>query len=380
MRNHASYAKRGYSEVGLFVYRGTTPLKKGRGMCYDLDYLTTETGETANDAFGARGLVEIQQPSNANNMAFAGVLTQDYPATPSGKIQLVELYLPGSTCLIDSLAAMTINSTVVTAIADAEGGIAGRFGPAGFMGRGSALALQTRAVADKGDLAEVALAGTATAVYSSSTGLTTITLTGIGTACGNGDATVDPADYECIVLGGADDATGGDAATGELAAKGVYNVSTAPTANTITVVGDTGDCDLTLVVKKKNALVMAYLFDGEESGLIEYLTPQDGVAVQSMVGGVSMICGGYTMAADSTATLADGTRENLMKGIFGLGTLTTKDWIITVTSGMKADMTALASLAFDAAAEVAVLKWNGSIGGGGAGLWVEQMSAGATKA
>jgi hypothetical protein len=100
-----------------------------------------------------------------------------------------------------------------------------------------------------------------------------------------------------------------------------------------------------------------------------------------MIGGTTILCGGYTMAADSTSTLADGIIEGQKKAIAGLGTLTTKDWVLTVTSGLQKDgSTALASFAIDAAEEEAVLQWHGNVGDSPDGQWTELQSAGATAA
>ena len=84
-RNLTQYQNQAYYKKAIFVYLGTTALKKGTGMCFDLDYVTTETGQTATDKFGARGQKVVEVPSSSNNGAFAGVLTQSYPARSSGR-------------------------------------------------------------------------------------------------------------------------------------------------------------------------------------------------------------------------------------------------------------------------------------------------------
>jgi len=364
---------------GMVWFSGSDAIAKGQGLCFNLDALTTTTKQTATDKWGARAQKYVQLPDSTNNLAFAGVSTQNYPARAQG--QLVEIWLPGGCAMVSQIAASTINSTLLTAIASDNAQLAGLFGNAGFEGRGTALALQTVALADGGDIAEVALAGSATAAYSSATKLTTISLTGIGTAAGYGDDDITATDFEVAVLGGADDTYGGDATLGELATIGIYPVKTAPTADTITVTGDTGDCDLTLVMRKVGKTVLVYLFDGEESGLTEYLSPQDATStVNAMVGGVSFICGGYTMAADSTDVLADGTRNGMQKGFVGLGTLTTKTYKNSPTSAIQNDgATGYASVIIDAADEFSILQWR-SAGGMTTGWWVELASAGATVA
>jgi hypothetical protein len=75
------------------------------------------------------------------------------------------------------------------------------------------------------------------------------------------------------------------------------------------------------------------------------------------------------MAADSTATLADGTVEGQKKAVAGLGTVGTQDWLLTVTSGLKTVCTALATIEIDAVNDQSVLEWHGNLGGGTSGLW-----------
>jgi hypothetical protein len=347
------------------------------GLCYDLDKVTTNTGETATDDWGARALRHVQVPDNTNNLAFAGVASQTYSAKASG--QIIDIFVPGATAEIAvGGVSPAINSTVLTCSVNSAD--AGRFTLAGLPGRGTARALQTMTPAAGGDLAHANWAGTATTSWAASS--LTITSTGIGTACGFGDSTIDPTEFVVVVVGGADDATGGDATTGELATTGEYAVVTAPTADTVTIATDIGDVDATLyVIKNTYPSIRAYLYDGTESGCQEVITPQDATAVQSMVGGTTILCGGYTMAADSTATLADGLLQGQRKAFAALGALTTQDWLLTVTSGLQIDgSTAIATLEFDAANDVAVLEWNGGLGNSNAGVWQEISIVGPTIA
>lgn len=356
-------------------FPGSTEIKKGMGLCYDLDVAGTGTGELATDGWGRRGN-SVAVPDNTNNLAFAGVSSQRYPAKSGG--QVIDIHPPGSICEIAVGLPTAITSGILTCSALSVD--AGRFTVDGFPGRGSMVPLQTKAQASGADMTFSSLDGTATSSWSSPS--LTITKTGIGTACGFGDADIDPTNFLVVILGGADDAAGGDATTGELATLGTYAVVTAPTADTITIATDIGDCDVTLyVIKNTYPTCLGYLMNGEESGLQEILTPQDAVAVQSMVGGVTLLCGGYTMAADSTATLADGLRNGQKKGFAGLGTLTTKNWIITVTSGLQHDgSTGLASVSLNAAAEEAVVEWHGNFGTNTAGVWQLLSYVGATLA
>lgn len=345
-------------------FSGSTALVKGQGLCYDRDYTTTATGQTATDAYGGRDNI-VAVPASGNNMDFAGVTVRAYAAKTGG--QVVEIFEPGSICEILVGQDTTNGTTLLTCSADSVD--AGRFTLQGLPGKGTAKALQTVA---SGNLFE-SFTGAATAAYSG--GVTTITATGIGTACGYGGTFVTGA--RLVVLGGADDTTGGDASSGEMATVGTYTILTAPTADTVTIATDIGDVDITCyVLPADDVYCLAYLYEDGESGLTEFVSPQDATAVTMMVGGTSFVCGGYTMAADSTDTLADGTINGMQKRIVGLGALLTQDYLVTVTSGLQGDVSsALASLEFDAAGDQATLEWNGS-GGATTGSWVIKQQAG----
>ena len=335
-------------------FTGSTALKKGRGVCYDLDYYTANSGEAVTDNWGRRGNV-VAVPSTSNNLAFAGVTTQAYTAVSGG--QAIEIYTPGSICEVAVGLATTINSTRLTC--SVNSGDAGRFTLQGLSGRGTALALQTKAAASGGDITFSSLDGSATFATA------TLTKTGIGTACGYGDDDIDPTEFVLVVLGGA---TAGDSTTA-ITTQGEYPILTAPTADTITIGTNIGTTAVTCyVIKNTYPTVQCLLEDGEESGLQEVLTPKSSSAIQSMVGGTTFLCGGLTMAGASTATLADGLTEGQKKAVAGLGTLTTSGWLLTVTSGLKTVGTALASITIAAAGQYGVFVWHGKLGGGTAGL------------
>jgi len=360
--------KQAYARKALFVYRGTTALKKGYGMCFDLDYLTTETGEKATDPFGARGLKTVEKPSLTNNSAFAGVLTQDYPARASG-YQLVELALPGGCAMVAQKVASTINTGLITCAVGT--GIAGVFGYGGFKGRGSAIPLETVTPAAAGDIADQELTGVGTSVYDSGTGLTTITgAAGTpGTDLGYVDEAVDASGYEAIVWGGA---TAADSTT-ERCPSGIYPVYQATGATTYTVVGDTGDGALTISLVKKDLLKLAYLCDGEESGLCDYFLPETAATDSPMTSGTSIVLGGLTMAADDDAVVADGTVDGQRKGFYMLGGLTTKEMLWDITSGYTLSGAAIAggllsTIEMCTAGEWATMVWH-QFGPASTGCW-----------
>ena len=344
-------------------FTGSTAIRKGMGLCYDLDVAGTGTGEAATDPWGRRGRL-VAVPSTSNNLAFAGYASQAYTAKTGG--QTITIFEPGSICEVEVGLASTIfsQSAGTRHTVSVNSGDAGRSTLDGLAGRGSAIALETQAAAAGGNIAFTSLDGTATAAWVSPS--LTITKTAIGTACGYGDDDIDPTEFRVIVLGGATDAD----STTDVAVQGDYAVVTAPTADTITIATDIGDVDVTLyVIKNTYPCILCKTEDGPESGLIEVLTPKSATAIQSMIGGVTFLAGGFTMATDSTATLADGIVEGQMKAYACLGALGTQDYLITVTSGLKAAGTALASIELDAAGEHATLVWHGNYGPGTAGLW-----------
>jgi len=339
-------------------FPGTTAIRKGMGLCYDLDVYGTDTGQAVTDGWGRRGN-SVAVPDTSNNLAFAGVATQRYEAKSNG--QMIDIWEPGGFAEVAVGLATVINETLLTCSVNSAD--AGRFTLQGLPGRGTAIAMQTLARASGGAITFSSLDGTATSSWSSPS--LTITKSGIGTACGYGDDDIDPTEFVAVVLGGATDADG----TTDIATKGAYPVVTAPTADTITIATDIGDVDVTLyVIKNTYPTVLAYLMDGDESGLQEVLTPKHDTAIQSMVGGTTFLCGGYTMATASSSVLADGLRNGQLKAFCCMGTLSS-DWDLELTSCVDAGGTGKTGILFDAAGEYAVLEWNGSFGGQVAGLW-----------
>lgn len=360
MRNVVNYRKQAYQKKGLFVYNGTSALKKGHGMCFDMDYLTTETGETATDPFGARGLKVVERPKSSNNYAFAGVLTQNYPARTSG-LQLVELAMPGGCAMISQRATSVINQGLLTCVVgeDDSGNvtnISGLFGYGGFPGRGSAIPLQTLAVADEGDMPMQEITGVCTSVYDSATGLTTFTCaTGTpGTYMGYVATDLDASDYEATVWGGA---TAADSTT-ERCPSGVYPIVQATGATTFTVTGDCGDGACTVTITKKNILKLAYLMDGPESGLSAYFLPETGAVITPVIDcGMIIVLGGLTMAADCEPVINDGTIHGQRLGFYQLATLVTKEMLLNFTSAMDQEEGTLSTLEFNTAGEWCTLEW-----------------------
>jgi hypothetical protein len=250
--------------VKKVFFTGSTAVSKGMGYCYERDYYSAATNETATDPCQKRD-VRVELPSNANNLAFAGVAMHSYAAKTGG--QWIEIAEPGSVCkILTTVATVLASNTRVTC--EAGGSNAGKFGTVGLPGRGTAITMQT-------------------------------------------------------------DADGG--------------------------------------------LVLAFLQDGDESGLIENITPAAaGGAITPMVGGVTRFPTAVTLASDATCTLANGTYTGQRKVFECEATMTTNDIVITVTSGLQDDRsTALATLSLDANGEDGVFEWLG-------GKWIlENKTTGA---
>jgi len=349
---------------------GTTALLKGQGLCFDLDYLTTATGETAADAFGLRGNA-VALPDNTNNGAFAGVTLADHAAHADGSaIGWIEIAEPGSRVEILALANTTINSTRLTCLAGS--GAPGRFWTAGLPGRGTALALQTKTAVLK------TLSTGAGALDATGKIITTSGITASGLAIGD----------KVWVFGIEDDGTNSGT-------PGIYTVS-AVADTTITVseaISDGGTMQCSYVAFEGDPYVFAELCEGEESGLIEVVAPpspgdDSTPAFTVMSGGKTFIAGGYTIATgDQVAVWPAGQYIGQKKAFEGLGTLGTKDAkLVPAASGWQATVVdvildngaadgkpmALVSVNIDAASEVIVGEW--------VGVWRELYHTGAVIA
>lgn len=353
----AGYSKDAHENTGEFVYRGTAALKKGHGMCFDMDYLTTDTGETATDNFGARGFRTVEVPSPSNNGAFAGVLMQDYPARASAGERKVWLAQPGGTALISQRVESAINTKLLTCVVGEDDSgdttlINGVFGYGGFNGRGSALPLTTLAAATLGDMAWQNLTTNAAGVYSSSTGLTTMTVVAAGTALGYDGTAIDASDYDMIVWGGADTTTPNT----ERAPSGVYPVVQATGTATFTVTGDVTDTDrLTFNLVKRNLLRLVYLQDGRESGLSAYYIPEASAATAPIIASGTIHCtGGQAMGGGACVPIiATGTIHGQRLGFNMLGTVTGNEVVWTFSSGTAMDQVegTLATITMNTAGE-----------------------------
>ena len=110
-------------------------------------------------------------------------------------------------------------------------------------------------------------------------------------------------------------------------------------------------------------LCMAYLEDGEESGLTENITDYAGAEAEAkvfMVGGVSYF-GGTTATGAKTFALADGTKVGQKKGFFVRTTFSSEAVTVTPAStGVRLDgSTTLASFTMATAQDAIIVKWSG---------------------
>lgn len=329
-------------KVREVFFEGSTALRRGQGVCYNAD-----SGTAADVVEGRYSLVEVC--STTNNRNFAGVTTQAYSAVTGG--QRIKIYEPGGCAWVWAGIDTTVNSTYLTCSAtDVDTGC---FTEAGFMGRGTALALQT-------------ITGGVIFDGRDSTGSvngTTLTDTGVGTASTAGDVV--------MVLAGNVTANGDtEVTTGETTVASVTNANVVELTDTISAAASIINY---YTQGSSTPVVFAYLFDGPESGLQEWLSVANATALTHMVGGVTRLSGGLTITADATGTLANGSFVGEMKRFYLEGALTTQDYLLTVTSGIYTNGTAsLNSIEFDADADNTTLIWTG-------GVWAPHTN-GATEA
>lgn len=314
-------------------YDGTDALVKGEGMCYDI----TRGVSTSKD--GSRGNYVVKPDGNTNQQ-FAGVVARNYSAQSTG--QLVEIYNPGSICEVAIGIDCTLGGDVITCMANGVPRFAGN----GKLGRGSAVPLQT---SDE-------------IVLRSIDGSDTLSSDGKTLLC---DTTNIEAGDKVVFLGGV--------------TPGRYTVNKVISGSTLelTEQADTsGDVkQVAFYVYRNNPTVTARLLTGEESGLIEYITPPSaGGAVEIMAGGVSVVLGGITLAANVTTTIADGNAVGMDKTLVCSGDLTSNSFVATLaTAGIQMDgSTALTTITVNGAGQIASLTWYG--------VWQLQCNAGATLA
>lgn len=312
-------------------YTGDDAVQIGEGFCYDSDR------GTAADVDGHRANY-VERPSASNNLRFAGVCVDSKSAVTGG--QGIEIALPGSYCLIAASIDTVVDTTYLTCIAG--GADAGRWRDFGLMGRGSALALQTNTSGNQ-------KAEDAGGAVLDATGL-------IMTVSAGATANVAAGDLVYIYAGEDDN-------TNEVT-PGKYVVASVTNDTTIVLTSaasDEGTMQISYYIIRGNPLVMAYLFDGEESGLIQFPAVTNGAVTTVMTGGTTMFTGNFTPSADMTQTLVTTKAPPGMKKRMRLdGALGTNDVVISAAGFQLDGSTSLATIEFDADNDEVLLHWNGT--------------------
>jgi hypothetical protein len=328
-------------------YEGADAIREGEAVCFNTDY-----GTAAN--VDCRRNNRVERPTTSNNKAFAGVAARDYSAKSGG--QFIEIYAPGSKGVKIALAVDTVIGTGLLTFGvagkynvGASTGLktdAGRFYTGKYLGRGSAIPRQT---------VTAVLEASMTGAWSLATdGVTLTVVSTTGLAAGD----------TVVLLGGADDGTG-------TVIPGKYTISsiTSPTVLVLTAsavdVTPTGALTCTGYAFTGNPTCQADLLTGDESGGVEFINLPNagGDTMPYMVGGLSYVNGGVTLAADAEVELAQGTLPGETKAFLLLGALTTSDFVVDlVSAGLQLDgSTALAEVnAIDVAGEGAYLVFGGA--------------------
>lgn len=311
-------------------YEGTDALLEGEAVCCNVDY-----GTAADRDCGRVNRVE--RPTTSNNFAFAGVAARDYSAKSGG--QLIEINCPGSKGVNIALAVDTVIGTGLLSfcvngkcdVGTQVGTDGGRFYTGKYKGRGSAIPRQTVAAA----VIEASMTGAWSLATDGKT-LTVVATTGLSA----GDTVV--------LLGGADDGTG-SVVPGKYVISSITNGTVLVLTSSAVDTTPAGALTCTGYAYTGNPKCQADLLEGDECGGIEFINlPNAGGDTQPyMVGGVSYVCGGVTLAADAESELAQGSLTGEQKAFILLGNLTTSDFIVDlVSAGLAIDgSTSLAEIA-----------------------------------
>jgi len=336
------HVKQANVKLAFVWYNGADALYEGEAVCYDADY-----GTAANVDGRRHNMVE--RPTITNNRVFAGVAARNYSAKAGG--QFIEIYEPGSKGVKIALGVDTVIGTGLLTFTAGSGTAGGRFYTGKYLGRGSAIPRQT---------VTAVIEASMTGAWSLATDGVTLTVV----------ATAGLAAGDTVVLVG-----GENEGTGKAIVPGKYKIASI-TSDTVLVLATSagaGDAALTCTgyAYTGNPTCQADLLDGEESGGIQFSSlPNAGGDTQTyMVGGVTYICGGLTLAADAEYELAQGTLPGEKKAFICLGTMTTSDAVVDlVTAGVqliRSDAGAVVALAeinaIDAAADACYLQFNGAL-------------------
>jgi len=309
--------------------------RRGTGVCYNRDYGTEGDHEGERDK-------RVERASTSNNRRFAGVLDRTVTIPSTGEIQ-VTINMPGSVCDIALGADTVVDTEMLTCLAGGAGG-AGRFGDKGFPGRGTAIPLQT-----------------VTAVLES-----VKDGTGVLSADGLTLTVSDSDDYTVgdtvVILAGEDDATGA-------VVPGEYTISSITNSTTIVLTAsavDTtaaGTATCSYYVFTGNPTALALLLDGDESGLVTWISPPNAgdTDYEPMMGGISYINGGITLGSNFDIDLPSDTIYGARTAFIVMGTLGSHAAVVDLdVEGFTLAGGALAQVEqMDAAADAGFLVWDG---------------------
>jgi len=348
-QNQAQYLQNARTHKRRVFFTGSTALKRGQGVCYDADRGTATAVDGSRDRY-------VELPSAGNNQFFAGTCVDDYPAKTGG--QEIHVFEPGGYGLVALNVASTVASTYVSCLAGGGNAGAGRFIGGSMRGRGAALVEQTfTTITDADDVTPghltSSLDGTATWTASSRT----LTKTAAFTYAAVGDKVY-------IVAGVTTSGSTSVITVGE------YTISSVTSANAVVLATSAGSTDssVSFYATRGNPVALAYLCDGDPSGMSEWITPytdESGTTdVTSMYGGTTHIFGGITLGTGDAVhnPFANGTYVGQRKRWKLNGALTTNDYLVTLaTTGEQLDGTTdLSSLEFDGAGDESVIEWTGA--------------------
>jgi hypothetical protein len=339
-------------------YEGSDALFEGEGVNYNTDYGTA----TAADG---RRCNRVERPSTSNNMAFAGVAARNYSARSGG--QFIEINVPGSKGVKIALGVDTVIGTgLLSFVAGSTGSHRGRFYTGKYAGRGSAIPRQTVTA-----LIEASMSGGWTMATD---GVTLTVADTAGLAAGD----------TVVIVGSENEGSSKYLIPGKYAIASITSGTVLVLATSAAAATLTGTITCTGFAYTGNPTCQADLLTGDECGGVEFISPPNaGTDTQTyMVGGVSYICGGVTLAADVECDFAQGSAPGERKAFICLGALTTSDFVVDlVSAGVQLARTtdgALVALAevnaVDAADDAVYLQFNGA-------KWhTQDVAGGATEA
>jgi hypothetical protein len=338
------HVKQANVKLAFVWYAGADALFEGEGVCYNTDYGTA----TAVD--GRRNNM-VERPTTTNNGAFAGVAARNYSAKAGG--QFIEIYEPGSKGVKIALGVDTVLNTGLLTFTAGSNTAGGRFYTGKYVGRGSAIPRQT-----------VTAVIEASMVGAWSLATDGVTLTVADTAGLSAGDTV-------VLVGGEKESATKAIKPGKYSIASVTNATVLVLSASAVVATPDAAVTCTGYAYTGNPTCQADLLDGEESYGVEFnsVLNAGGDTQSYMVGGVTYICGGLTLAADAEYELAQGTLPNEKKAFICLGTMSTSDVVVDlVTAGVqliRSDAGAIVALAeinaIDAAADACYLQFNGSL-------------------